>query len=203
MKLIYCKRLPVFLFAALISCNGPIPKQENPKDDQAGIPLKEEKQVAVSEMKEELFEEEKVSSGARLVGEDEIVYKYDLTFPASWKRYEIGEKSLDYCNYEITLPDGYKMLTVDVLLNTRFDADNIKDLYEAALKSKTLYISYKLQKDNWFVISGIDRKTKNIVYWKRVFGEMYVGDLRFEYSKSKEAEIAPYIGMVAKSFTCD
>lgn len=183
------KLLPITVFFwLLLSCGESVQTEVT-----GSLAIKEEKKQAAPE----------TDSSPREEITDQMPYKFDVDLPRSWKLSRLGEETLDYCDYEARLPDGFKVLDIYVLLNTRFGADNIRDLYEEALKLETLDISYKLQKENWFVISGIDKKTKNIVYWKRVFGDMYVGDLRFEYPKKKEAEIAPHIGSIAKSFTCD
>lgn len=199
MKAMPAKLLFCLVFGTMISCNEPAQEQE-----KSTRPAKKEKQEKKPVLEAEETMTDKVpDNDRREVPFDETPYKFDLDLPRSWKLFRLGEETLDYCDYEATLPNGIKVLDIGVLLNTRFDAENIGDLYAAALKLETVDISYKLQKDNWFIISGIDKKTKNIIYWKRVFGEMYVGDLHFEYPKTREAEIAPHIGTIAKSFTCD
>lgn len=156
-------------------------------------------QVAPAEEKE--AEKKPVSEQAAPVSfEDHDTYKFSVSLPSGWKMEEMWEGSLDFCDYEVKAKDGTKILELHALLNSRFDAGSITDLYAAALESSKLEIIYKLQKQNWFVISGIDKKTKNIVYWKRIWGEHYVSDLYLDYPKNKETEIAPYIGRIAKSF---
>lgn len=184
-------------FFLLVSCGESVKEEET-----NNLPVNEQQEEPEPET-EELPVTEETAVEKTEVGDEDMVYKFDVDLPRSWKWYKLGEETLDYSNYEATLPDGFKVLDINVLLNSRFNASNIQDLYEAALKSGTLEISYQTQKGNWFVISGIDKKTGNIIYWKRVYGEMYVGDLRFEYPRKKEAEIAPHIGSIAKSFTCD
>jgi hypothetical protein len=134
---------------------------------------------------------------------DQSSYKFSVSLPISWNMEEMNEASLDYCNYEVTLPDGFKAIELHALTNSRFNWNNIQDLYNASLKAVEMDITYKTQKDNWFVISGIDKKTKHIVCWKRVLGEIYVSDLSIEYPKSREAEIAPFIGRISNSFTSE
>jgi hypothetical protein len=64
-----------------------------------------------------------------------------------------------------------------------------------------LEISYKTQKGNWFVISGVNKDNGNIVYWKRVSGNSFISDLHIEYPKEGESEISPFISKISKSFT--
>jgi hypothetical protein len=74
-------------------------------------------------------------------------------------------------------------------------------LYTNAIKKSELEISYKTQKGNWFVISGINKDNGNIVYWKRVSGNNFISDIHIEYPKGRESEISPYIAKISNSFT--
>jgi hypothetical protein len=174
----------------LVSCNESV-------KEEGTTSFSEKKEVSDS-LKEVV--NEKKSDPQTIKFEDQSTDKYTVSLPNSWKIEAMNEESLDYCNYEARLPDGTKILELNALLNTRFDTDNIQDLYNASLSKTELKVTYKLQKDNWFVISGVDKVTKNIVYCKRVLGEQFVSDLRFDYPKSKEAEVGPSIGRIAKSF---
>ena len=57
-----------------------------------------------------------------------------------------------------------------------------------------------MKSTNYFVISGVDNKSGNIIYWKRVVGDNFISDLRFDYPFSLKKEVEPFIGKIAKSF---
>lgn len=120
-----------------------------------------------------------------------------------------SDESLDYCDYSVTTKDGFKVLELHSLLNTRFgfdlqgdflQGDFIEKAFNFELKESKLNITYKSQHDNWFVISGTMPENGNILYWKRVFGESFISDLYIEYPKSRALDIEPYIGTISKTF---
>jgi hypothetical protein len=113
------------------------------------------------------------------------------------------DKSPDYCDYSVKTKDGFEIIQLHSLLSSRFKFSTIKELYDVAIKTSELDISYKTQKGNWFVISGINKDNGNTVYWKRVSGNSFVSDLYIEYPKSKEPQITPYISTISNSFTSD
>lgn len=115
------------------------------------------------------------------------------------KMYE--DSSPDYCDYEVKLKDGYTIMELHSLRNSRFEQNTIKGLYDAAVKSSELKITYKMIATNFFIISGINNENGNIVYWKRVLGKNFVSDLHIEYNQTRKAAIEKHIGRISKSFT--
>ena len=111
------------------------------------------------------------------------------------------DTSLDYCDYEVLLKDGYSIMELHSLLNTRFDESTIDGFYQAALEGSKLKITYKMLGSNFFVISGFNQENGNVVYWKRVLGENFVSDLHIEYNESRKSVIEKYIARISKSFT--
>lgn len=105
------------------------------------------------------------------------------------------------CDYRVTNDKGVELLQLKSLLNSRFETTDIEELYQAALAQSNVDIAYQQQKSNWFVISGYDRNTGNVIYWRRAVGNRYISDLRMDYPKSSEADIYPYIASISKSFT--
>ena len=111
------------------------------------------------------------------------------------------DSSPDYCDYEVLLKDGYSIMELHSLLNTRFDESTIDGFYQAALEGSKLKITYKMLGSNFFVISGFNQENGNVVYWKRVLGENFVSDLHIEYNESRKSVIEKYIARISKSFT--
>lgn len=127
---------------------------------------------------------------------------FTVSLPSNFKVQPMyDDKSSDYCDYSVNTKDGFEIIQLHSLLSSRFEFSSIKELYEAALSKSELNISYKAQKGNWFVISGIKKENGNTVYWKRVSGNSFISDLHIEYPKSRESEIAPYIAAISSSFT--
>jgi len=77
------------------------------------------------------------------------------------------------------------------------------ELYNIALESSDLNITYKIVASDYFVISGLKKENGNIVYWKRVLGINFVSDLHIEYNQAKKSAIEKHIGRISKSFTSD
>jgi hypothetical protein len=134
---------------------------------------------------------------------------FSIKLPSTFKFVsQDSETSLDYCNYEVRLKDGSIILEVNSLLKTRFTGyedfkdgeSEIKYLYRKALNNSELEITYKIQKDNWFVISGINKSNGKLKYWKRVLGSNFISDLTLEYNKSNSINIEPYLGKISSSF---
>ena len=117
------------------------------------------------------------------------------------KMYE--DASSDYCDYEVKLKDGYKIMELHSLINSRFEHNTINELYNIALESSDLNITYKIVASDYFVISGLKKENGNIVYWKRVLGINFVSDLHIEYNQAKKSAIEKHIGRISKSFTSD
>lgn len=109
--------------------------------------------------------------------------------------------SPDNCDYIVKTKSGLKLIEIHSLLNSRFEFNTIQDLYKNAISKSKLNIVYKVQKGNWFVISGTEKTNGNIVYWKRVFGDNFISDLYIEYPKSQKKEIEPFLSKISTSFT--
>jgi hypothetical protein len=116
---------------------------------------------------------------------------------------ENSKPSIDYGDYNIILEDGYVIGEIHSLTNGRFLLDTITDFYESAQNNPSITISYKAQSDNWFVVSGTNKETGNIIYWKRIVSEPYISDLEFEYPPKRRQEIEPYLGRISRSFQDD
>ena len=127
---------------------------------------------------------------------------FSLEIPVDMKITKMYEDSSpDYCDYEVLLKDGYSIMELHSLLNTRFDESTIDGFYQAALEGSKLKITYKMLGSNFFVISGFNQENGNVVYWKRVLGENFVSDLHIEYNESRKSVIEKYIARISKSFT--
>lgn len=127
-----------------------------------------------------------------------------VDIPSTFKIEEpYDDNNLDHETYIASI-NGYKFIEINGLLASRFDMDisieNISDWYQHILKIHP-EITYKMQKDNWFVVSGVDPESGNIYYWKKIWEGEYVRDLYISYPKSRKSEIEPFIGTIAKSFT--
>lgn len=112
------------------------------------------------------------------------------------------DSSPDYCDFSIKM-DNIEIIQIHSLLKSRFETTSMNELYESAINNSEIEISYKTQKDNWFVVSGVNYLNQNIIYWKRVVGDMYISDIKFEYPKELKSQIDPIIGTIAKSFTSE
>ena len=112
------------------------------------------------------------------------------------------DSSPDYCDFSIKM-DNKEIIQIHSLLKSRFEITSLNELYESAINNSEIEVSYKTQKDNWFVISGVNYVNQNIIYWKRVVGDMYISDIKFEYPKEFKSQIDPIIGKIAKSFTSE
>jgi len=194
----------IFLLTAslfLISCGQNETKQKE-------LELKE-KELALKER--ELVLKEKDTNNLKPIPVNvvpEVSYKshspctFSVSLPSSFKLQAMyDDKSPDYCDYSVKTKDGFEIIQLHSLLSSRFEFSSIKELYDAAVKKSELDISYKTQKGNWFVISGIKKENGNTVYWKRVSGNSFISDLHIEYPKSRESEIALYIATISSSFS--
>ena len=111
------------------------------------------------------------------------------------------DTSPDYCDYEVSLKDGYGIMELHSMNNSRFELIGINEFYAAALESSQLNITYQSMGLDYFVISGINEENGNIVYWKRVLGDNFVSDLHIEYDETKKSSIEQHIERISKSFT--
>ena len=130
---------------------------------------------------------------------------FDIQLPTSFIFEDAfpEDDNLDICNYYVKWSNNEILFEVNSNNASRFEYSTMPELYDAAIKNNKLDISYKTQKKNWFVISGINKENKKIVYWKRVLGETFISDLYIEYPSSSKDLIEPYIGTISKSFISD
>ena len=128
---------------------------------------------------------------------------FTIELPTTMKLTLMWESSPDYCDYIVSLNDGFSIIELHSLNNARFNYDAIKDLYQAAIRGSKLNVTYKAQSSNWFIISGINKENGNIVYWKRILGTDFISDLHIEYPPSRKSQIEKYIGRISKSFLSD
>ena len=112
------------------------------------------------------------------------------------------DSSPDYCDFSIKM-DNMEIIQIHSLLKSRFETTSLNELYESAINNSEIEISYKTQKDNWFVVSGVNYLNQNIIYWKRIVGDMYISDIKFEYPEELKSQIDPIIGTITKSFTSE
>jgi hypothetical protein len=179
-----------------ISCST-----ENSNNQELDV---EEKEVALQEP--EIDSNEKIEDNPNSVTIEEVDYKsyspctFSIDLPSNFHmRTMFDDKSSDYCDYVVSTGSGSEVMELHSLLNSRFEFTEVKELYHAAVQNSELQITYKTQKDNWFVISGTKRNG-NIVYWKRISGDSFISDLHIEYPSSRKSEIEPYIGRISNSF---
>ena len=112
--------------------------------------------------------------------------------------------SLDICDYSFGSSNNEDITgSISCSNKSRFDYSDIKELYAAGVKNTDFNVTHKTQKRNWFVLSGINRKNGNIVYWKRVEGDNYISDMRIEYPKAIADKITPRLNRIVDSFRSD
>ena len=128
---------------------------------------------------------------------------FSVSLPANYDLQNIdpSEKNPDYCDFEVKDSDGAEIIQIGSLVNGRFEFDNIADAYKDALQKTDLDITYKVQKENWFVISGFKKANREVVYAKRVWGAHFVSDLYIHFPEAKRPQIEPHIAKISKSFT--
>ncbi|MFN8263765.1 MAG: hypothetical protein U0T07_09585 [Chitinophagales bacterium] len=112
-----------------------------------------------------------------------------------------GDNNPDICDYLVKTKSGLSLIKLSSLIMSRFEFITIKDFYKEAINKSDLNIVYKIQKANWFVISGTKKNNGNIVYWKRVVSANFVSDLYIEYTQSQKKEIEPFLSKISTSFT--
>ena len=130
---------------------------------------------------------------------------FDIKLPSSFifENMYGEDDNLDVCDYHVKWRNDEVLIEVHSMNKFRFDYSTIIESYNHAIKNTEYTISYKTQKNNWFVISGINVKNKKIIYWKQVLGENFVSNLYVEYPSDKKELIEPYIGEISKSFSSD
>jgi len=74
------------------------------------------------------------------------------------------------------------------------------DIPDSAEYAESVDISYYLQRDDWFVVSGIGKYSEEIIYIKVYFGKAYISILRLQYARGKKSLIEPYISKLFNSF---
>lgn len=125
-----------------------------------------------------------------------------VELPTSFKVSGYPDNDADHESYTVTVK-GFEMIELNATIESRIDfeepIDNIQEWYQYSLK-KHPEATYKMQKDNWFVLSGVTEKG-DIYYWKKIWQGEFICDMYIEYPKSKKADIEPYLSKIAKSLT--
>ena len=110
--------------------------------------------------------------------------------------YSVKLLSFDMAGIDIAMEqDSSVDISVYSLIGGRWD--NIPDSSEYA---ESLDISYYLERDDWFVVSGIGKYSEEIIYIKVYFGKAYISILRLQYARDKKSLIEPYISKLSNSF---
>ncbi len=129
---------------------------------------------------------------------------FGISLPSSYKIKPMEKESnFDYCDYSVKTAMGKELMQIHSTLSSKYMDSDIKTLYNEEIKNVRLDIIYKIQKTNWFVISGTNSENGNTIYYKTIAGNRFISDLRIEYPKSLAPFIEPYIGKIAGSFTSD
>jgi len=113
------------------------------------------------------------------------------------------ESNFDYCDLKVKTADKIEVMQLHSLLASRYMDSDIKTLYAIEQKMEDINIVYKLQKANWFVISGTDKKTGHMLYRKTMVGQNFVSELRIDYAPSTASKIEPFIAKIAASFVSE
>ena len=103
-----------------------------------------------------------------------------------------NERIPDFCEYFVKTKVGIEKFFIRSQITSRAGFENIKESYKEKLSEGKYNIVYKIQKDNWFVISGTIKENGNIIY---------LSVLYIEYSKSQKNEIEPFLSKISTSFT--
>jgi hypothetical protein len=81
---------------------------------------------------------------------------------------------------------------------------DIKEIYRQNLEwksqEKSIEVTYKKQKNNWFVISGYNHDNATIFYEKRFLYDEKVMGYLFSYPTKSNKQYAKYIKLFNKSF---
>lgn len=129
---------------------------------------------------------------------------FGVKLPSSYRlEAPYSDNNEDQCSYVVKTSSGFQIMELNAMLKERFDYWEVKDLYARALRKNDIDVRYKAQKGNWFVISGYERSSGLIIYWKRAVGENYISDMYIKYPKSMKQEIEPHLAVISKSFTSD
>ena len=113
------------------------------------------------------------------------------------------ESNFDYCDYKVETADKVEVMQLHSLLASRYMKSDINTLYSIELIIEDINIAYKIQKANWYVISGTDKKTGHLLYRKTIVGERFVSELRINYAPNQAAKIELFIPKIAASFTSE
>ena len=130
---------------------------------------------------------------------------FELTLPREFSVHPVyGENSntLDYSDYSIQFNGHEDYITTSTYGLGRVGCGSEQQCYEEQLKEweKTIDITYKVQKDNWFVISGIGKYSGRVFYLRGSFGDKYMSTLRFAYPPEDKEEVEKYLPLLSKSF---
>lgn len=129
---------------------------------------------------------------------------FTVKLPSSFSLKAMEEESSpDYCDYVAKTKNGKQVAEFHSLVKGRFMSEDIKTLFTEGQKTEDLEITYKVQKENWFVISGIVKSTKKVYYWKRSVGKYFISDLNIEYAKEDAKLIEPHLEKISGSFVSD
>lgn len=110
--------------------------------------------------------------------------------------YDIRRLSYDMAGIDIVMEQETSIdISVYSLVGGRWS--NLPDSSEYA---ETINISYYVEKDDWFVVSGIGKYSGELLYIKVSTGHMYSSILRLQYPREKKALIEQYISQLSKSF---
>lgn len=117
--------------------------------------------------------------------------------------YGCEENTVDYADYKISYDDTLTYITASSYNLGRTPCSTPKECYDEQLLewSKTITITYKIRRDNWFVISGIGKNSNNIFYLKGYYGEKYFSKLLMIYPQEFKNEFDNYVPEISKSFS--
>lgn len=126
---------------------------------------------------------------------------FSISLPSSWHIQAMEEEhSIEYCDYFGMLANGDTVLRIHSTTKGRFSFSTLPEAYKQACKNTKLKVSYKVQKNNGFILSGIDPESKHIVYWKTIFGHGYISELIFDYPQTHKQEIELVLPTIVNSF---
>ena len=76
----------------------------------------------------------------------------------------------------------------------------LENVPDSSYYARYINISYYVEKNDWFVVSGVDEHSGELVYIKFSNGDIYNSIIRFQYPREKKTLIEPYISRLSKSF---
>jgi hypothetical protein len=114
-----------------------------------------------------------------------------------------NDQNPDYCDYEVILLNGFKIIECHSMLASRFPNPSISDSYLFELKSHDSGLLFSELYQNSYIVASVHPENGLIIYQKRIAGRQFISDLIIIVPEPVHTRFKQHIDRILHTFSSE